>query len=216
MPGRNDLCPCGSGKKYKRCCANQSVAGDFGSSPDPNQLLYRATHEAGHAVIAVVLGLELESVDIRERTLPDGTISTGYTKSPVPVASITGEEAAFPFMVQTFAGPLAEAKVNPFALDFGSHLDDLRGAHKIAVVALCQSVEIENHQRKIEPAEVAKKQPQITALMAKASDEAGRLVELHMPAITETASALQQRKFLRGDKVAAIVSSNPPERKRTM
>ena len=22
-PGRNDLCPCGSGKKYKNCCMNK-------------------------------------------------------------------------------------------------------------------------------------------------------------------------------------------------
>jgi len=22
-PGRNDPCPCGSGKKYKKCCANK-------------------------------------------------------------------------------------------------------------------------------------------------------------------------------------------------
>jgi tetratricopeptide (TPR) repeat protein len=26
-PGRNDPCPCGSGKKYKKCCAQQPVAG---------------------------------------------------------------------------------------------------------------------------------------------------------------------------------------------
>jgi hypothetical protein len=24
MPGRNDTCPCGSGKKYKNCCVNKS------------------------------------------------------------------------------------------------------------------------------------------------------------------------------------------------
>ena len=23
VPGRNDPCPCGSGKKYKRCCMNK-------------------------------------------------------------------------------------------------------------------------------------------------------------------------------------------------
>lgn len=23
--GRNDLCPCGSGKKYKKCCAKKSL-----------------------------------------------------------------------------------------------------------------------------------------------------------------------------------------------
>lgn len=25
--GRNDPCPCGSGKKYKKCCQNQSISG---------------------------------------------------------------------------------------------------------------------------------------------------------------------------------------------
>jgi preprotein translocase subunit SecA len=25
-PGRNDLCPCGSGKKYKRCCMAKGAA----------------------------------------------------------------------------------------------------------------------------------------------------------------------------------------------
>lgn len=24
--GRNDPCPCGSGKKYKKCCANKATA----------------------------------------------------------------------------------------------------------------------------------------------------------------------------------------------
>jgi hypothetical protein len=26
MPGRNDPCPCGSGKKFKKCCADTYVA----------------------------------------------------------------------------------------------------------------------------------------------------------------------------------------------
>ncbi len=28
MLGRNELCPCGSGKKYKRCCLNKDVVVD--------------------------------------------------------------------------------------------------------------------------------------------------------------------------------------------
>ena len=28
MLGRNELCPCGSGKKYKRCCLNKDVVID--------------------------------------------------------------------------------------------------------------------------------------------------------------------------------------------
>lgn len=42
MSGRNDPCPCGSGKKYKRCCAladeaarSQDLAGAPGAGPMP-------------------------------------------------------------------------------------------------------------------------------------------------------------------------------------
>jgi tetratricopeptide (TPR) repeat protein len=34
-PGRNDACPCGSGKKYKRCCAELSGVGVQAASPAP-------------------------------------------------------------------------------------------------------------------------------------------------------------------------------------
>jgi tetratricopeptide (TPR) repeat protein len=34
-PGRNDPCPCGSGKKYKRCCAELSGVGVQAASPAP-------------------------------------------------------------------------------------------------------------------------------------------------------------------------------------
>jgi tetratricopeptide (TPR) repeat protein len=35
-PGRNDPCPCGSGKKYKRCCAELSGVGVQAASPAPS------------------------------------------------------------------------------------------------------------------------------------------------------------------------------------
>jgi hypothetical protein len=28
-PGRNDPCPCGSGKKYKRCCLDKDEAAEL-------------------------------------------------------------------------------------------------------------------------------------------------------------------------------------------
>ena len=31
--GRNDPCPCGSGKKYKKCCMNEPVSESMGSIP---------------------------------------------------------------------------------------------------------------------------------------------------------------------------------------
>lgn len=36
--GRNDLCPCGSGKKYKHCCLNAAIPGD----DDPSRAVPRA------------------------------------------------------------------------------------------------------------------------------------------------------------------------------
>jgi len=42
--GRNELCHCGSGKKYKRCCIDEQV------SPSPNQPQAAATVEYGPCV----------------------------------------------------------------------------------------------------------------------------------------------------------------------
>ncbi|OAI16774.1 MULTISPECIES: sulfotransferase family protein [Methylomonas] len=43
-PGRNDPCPCGSGKKFKHCCAEKAEAGSGES--DPKQLLETARYHA--------------------------------------------------------------------------------------------------------------------------------------------------------------------------
>ncbi len=37
-PTRNDPCPCGSGKKYKRCCGSAAMAGS--EAPDPKNQMY--------------------------------------------------------------------------------------------------------------------------------------------------------------------------------
>lgn len=41
--GRNSLCPCGSGKKYKKCCLHKDEQRDFlhSSSKETNQLLHK-------------------------------------------------------------------------------------------------------------------------------------------------------------------------------
>lgn len=43
-PGRNDYCPCGSGRKYKKCC------GRDGPAPDPNEVAGRL-HELDRALV---------------------------------------------------------------------------------------------------------------------------------------------------------------------
>ncbi|OQY20626.1 MAG: hypothetical protein B6I36_00395 [Desulfobacteraceae bacterium 4572_35.1] len=37
--GRNDPCPCGSGKKYKKCCLNNGAGNKSGESLSPTQLV---------------------------------------------------------------------------------------------------------------------------------------------------------------------------------
>jgi tetratricopeptide (TPR) repeat protein len=46
--GRNDLCPCGSGKKYKRCCGGKQERGVLGARPSPalGQRLQALSQEA--------------------------------------------------------------------------------------------------------------------------------------------------------------------------
>jgi hypothetical protein len=36
-PGRNDPCPCGSGKKFKKCCETTMLGGRFKASPADGQ-----------------------------------------------------------------------------------------------------------------------------------------------------------------------------------
>ena len=50
MLGRNDLCPCGSGKKYKKCCLNKDIASErssrkIGLSQKQYYELYAKLHE---------------------------------------------------------------------------------------------------------------------------------------------------------------------------
>ena len=44
---------------------------------DEADAYHTAFHEAGHAVAAVVLGIGLESVSIKKRWMPDGTVAGG-------------------------------------------------------------------------------------------------------------------------------------------
>jgi hypothetical protein len=40
MIGRNDLCPCGSGKKYKKCCMDVKKDATFLSSPPEDGITF--------------------------------------------------------------------------------------------------------------------------------------------------------------------------------
>jgi tetratricopeptide (TPR) repeat protein len=59
--GRNDACPCGSGKKYKHCCLDKDQAAEFGLL-----VAKRAELQARHANQAVELAAPLESQELDE------------------------------------------------------------------------------------------------------------------------------------------------------
>ena len=74
---------------------------------------YIATHEAGHAVSAVVLGLPLDSVDIRRRTLSDGRISVGFSDTghiKVNDVKRMDEKTLISHLSSIMAGPIAERR----------------------------------------------------------------------------------------------------------
>lgn len=47
--GRNDPCPCGSGKKYKKCCFQKDMAHADAHIPQPKQLTKRKVKVIGSA-----------------------------------------------------------------------------------------------------------------------------------------------------------------------
>ncbi|MFZ2301309.1 MAG: tetratricopeptide repeat protein [Gallionella sp.] len=54
-PGRNDLCPCGSGKKYKKCCSGKPETDSASQSPLPAQSA--AQKSPGHQEIGTLVSL---------------------------------------------------------------------------------------------------------------------------------------------------------------
>src|SRR5271166_2220551 len=110
------------------------------SDEDLNDLRYIALHEAGHAVSAVVLGMELRRVDIKRRPV-DGGISVGFTDTGrVSLDDILGkgEDVAMPHLILSLTGPLAEVKENEGALDTGAFKKDYAGAHRISAAVYCE------------------------------------------------------------------------------
>jgi len=60
--GRNDLCPCGSGKKYKKCCINSSNDFDFTppSSEKKNNTLEFIKSNNSASLLNFIIGLQLQ------------------------------------------------------------------------------------------------------------------------------------------------------------
>jgi hypothetical protein len=177
---------------------------------DPNDPRFVATHEAGHAVSAIVLGFGLKSVDIKRRRVPGipGGLSMGFTDSGrVDVEDVAGkgEEAALPHIIQSMTGNMAEARVNHRLAECNGHEADMRDASRVAVVAICEATERGDGRLEITPEEIERNAVRLQALWERATSAAARLIDAHWPAIERVAALLLQRESLAGDEVAAIV-----------
>lgn len=148
------------------------------ASYDSNDVRFIATHEAGHAVSAVVLGIGLESADIHRHRLPDGGVSLGFTKtSPLHHTDITGkgEDGAIHHEVQCLTRPLAEAVVNPLAVYTDGDHHDVESARRIAAVALYRAGD-DGGNMTIIPVEIQRNAERLAWLVSAAYEAVGPVV----------------------------------------
>lgn len=81
-PGRNDPCPCGSGKKYKRCCLHQheaaaaeraaAAAAEAAAQPPPPGFVWEGDNElddASNRVVDLVHAGQLDEAEQAAREL---------------------------------------------------------------------------------------------------------------------------------------------------
>jgi ATP-dependent Zn protease len=174
---------------------------------DPNDVHYVATHEAGHAVAAVVLGLNLRSIDLKRRHLPDGQVSQGFTDCPVAVEDVRNLDAVIPCLVQALAGPYAESLVNPRVLQEGGARGDLDEARKVAVLAVCEATDTGGGRMTITPEEQKRNEGRIHSLLMEANQRAMQLIDDHRHAIATVAGVLAARMELSGEEVKSIVEA---------
>jgi ATP-dependent Zn protease len=163
-------------------------------------------HEAGHAVAALIMGMNLNGVDINRRRLPDGRLSVGYTDCPVET-KMFDEESLIPAMIYCFAGPLAESHIHERAIETTAFEGDQQEAFSLAALAVCERVDKGDGSEEVPVAEIKRNRARIDDLIKLALEKAAELVDEHIRAITEVADALTDRRSLTGDEVAAIVNA---------
>jgi hypothetical protein len=71
--GRNDPCPCGSGKKYKFCCISSTPPRGAGFPQQFDLTTQTAYHEAGHVVFSTLHGPGVEIVTIDSQKVEELT-----------------------------------------------------------------------------------------------------------------------------------------------
>jgi hypothetical protein len=181
---------------------------------DPNCMRSVARHEAGHAVAAVVLGLELKSVSIGLQGEPDGQISLGATHisygEDYQIAG-RGATAVVPRLIPIFAGIAAESAVNPAAFEAGAFDAAISRTVTLATVAYCVSSDCGNGQRRIAKSELDRNKIWIEAVLAISRSVASSLVDAYRAAIDTIANQLVSQGSLTCAEVHTIVLANPPQ-----
>jgi ATP-dependent Zn protease len=168
-----------------------------------------ALHEAGHAVAAVVFGLELKSVDIKRRRLPNGTLVCGSTNSePVKPTEIAGkgEKVVKPFMIVALAGGFAQLTVDSSADVSAGAREDHEDAKGMAIAALCGTMDVDGETR-VGDEELARKEDQINALIESAVAATNQFLSVYWNSVIAVTSLLMDREELSGEEVAAIVKA---------
>lgn len=220
MPGRNDPCPCGSGKKYKRCCLRPSKGpgpqDDVGAKrelaaagKELQDLLWAARHEAGHAVIACRLGIPPELVVLKSRTTSKGQLS-GYGVRHLPSEDVLGKgiEAIRNIGIQIAAGPIAEQQINPDSYEVGSVGDGDR-LQRIAAYALRENVDLGTNWWEIQDGELDRHEATISRFIADCVRDASRMVIENRHAIDAVADALLVNRRLTRVQVEDIIEPHP-------
>ena len=104
MPtGRNDPCPCGSGRKHKHCCARSRTPGEttegtaaFPLPPDAARQARDAPRWEADllpipAVVQSEVGRPLISLVVTDEAILDGEISSHTTSDPAALARVLGD-----------------------------------------------------------------------------------------------------------------------------
>jgi hypothetical protein len=176
---------------------------------DPNAIHRVAVHEAGHGVVAVVLGIPLNGVDIKRRRLPDGSLLGGYAdtgKLNTFDLAGKGEEVALPHMILALAGPVAESAIHHQAFRFGGCDLDFKNVRDMAVIALDIGT-VQPDGLLITPDELKQNRNRLEALMERAASATVDLINQHFAAIKTVAKLLLERQEVSGEEVAAIVNA---------